>query len=396
MNFQFNNHGYYNILDPNTPIYLGEGPINNAGNIPIALFERDSPEPHTLERFLPFPNNLTVIDVQSDDLTELPALPNGLLQLDCIFNEISILPDLPDSLQRLNISSNQIETLPEILPPNLLRLYAWGNQLQTIPELPPRLTDFVCSENPDIDRLPQVLPTTLRTLHCRKNPLITSLPDLPPNLVVLSCERCNLTKLPEIPHTLKMLFCYRNQLEVMPFLPDGLEFLECQNNKLTKLTNLPNSLKKLECEGNNFDYDSLIKIIKWYDNKIENHYNDDDDDNDIDDDDDIDLDEGIEQYLELRQIYINQLRKIDKQSVATYGSLINQDDEKIHQVYPVVAEYAKFREPNTKVPNGGKKKTRKTRRTRKNSRKNSRKNYRKKLKKNKTKRKRHNDMKTKN
>ena len=78
------------------------------------------------------------------------------------------------------------------------------------------------------------LPYSLQELHCRYNTRLEELQNLPPQLLVLDCSRCNIKNLDNIPDSLKTVYC--------------------QNNLITKFTRLPANLKELSCSGNPFIY----------------------------------------------------------------------------------------------------------------------------------------------
>jgi Leucine-rich repeat (LRR) protein len=83
--------------------------------------------------------------------------------------------------------------------------------------LPKNITKIDVS-NMRITYLPELTRfTELRELHCEFNEL-TSLPDLPENLVVLNCTKNKLTSLPELPNKLERLYCHCNKLRNIPDL----------------------------------------------------------------------------------------------------------------------------------------------------------------------------------
>ena len=78
----------------------------------------------------------------------------------------------------------------------------------------------------------------------------TELPELPPNLIKLSCSKNKLKSLPKLPDSLELIFCYANDLTELPELPSSLIELYASNNYLTKLPKLPDSLIILDCVDN--------------------------------------------------------------------------------------------------------------------------------------------------
>ena len=149
----------------------------------------------------------------------------------------------------LFIDSNKnpkITSIP-LLPPNLEQLECEENQLASLPPLPDTLINLNCNNN-ELESLPP-LPNGLEILDCSENQL-TLLPTLPPGLDDLLCGNNQLTSLPPLPDTLYHLDCDINDLTSLPPLPDNLTSLTCAHNKLTSLPPLPDSLHELFCQGN--------------------------------------------------------------------------------------------------------------------------------------------------
>lgn len=92
---------------------------------------------------------------------------------------------------------------------------------------------------------------TLTKLYC-VGTRITSLPELPAGLAVLSCSKTQITSLPELPASLTELNCSRTQITSLPNLPAGLTRLDCSYTQITSLPNLPAGLTTLYCSGTPF------------------------------------------------------------------------------------------------------------------------------------------------
>ena len=143
--------------------------------------------------------------------------------------------------------TNLLTALPT-LPTNLIVLYCYNNQLTVLPSLPNTMTDIDC-ENNKLTNLP-ILPTSLTGLRCGVNKL-TSLPNLPSSLSSLNCWYNQLTTLPALPNSLLKLYCGNNKITTIPApLPSGLTELFCTTNNLTALPTLPNSIKRFDCSWN--------------------------------------------------------------------------------------------------------------------------------------------------
>lgn len=103
----------------------------------------------TLEETYPvnwtrYPDSLTTLYILAGDISELPQpLPESLVEFDFVTSfQQSLLP-LPSKLQILNV---------------------WSNDLRSLPSLPPSLQQLDCSENSNLNCLPE-LPAGLKTLN---------------------------------------------------------------------------------------------------------------------------------------------------------------------------------------------------------------------------------------
>ena len=123
-------------------------------------------------------DNLTYLNVQFGQISNIPSLPNSLIELDISENLITSLPILPSGLSILKCYLNQLTNLPE-LPNSLIELSCGGNQLTYLPNLPFNLQNLECEGN-QLSYLP-ILPNTLQSLSCSFNQ-ISSLPEVPQNM----------------------------------------------------------------------------------------------------------------------------------------------------------------------------------------------------------------------
>lgn len=163
--------GYYNItgafiFNPQPIEQLTDDNLQDIG-----LYVKDAGlTDEALENYLPFPNNLTDIICDNNQLTQLPDLPTNLVWLNCSFNKITELPNLPNILVNLDCNNNQLKQLPNL-------------------------------QN-----------TNLEMLNCSRN-LLTKIPNLPNGIVRLDCGNNKLTTLPEFPNSLNNLFCRGNDFD---------------------------------------------------------------------------------------------------------------------------------------------------------------------------------------
>jgi Leucine-rich repeat (LRR) protein len=149
----------------------------------------------------------------------------------------------------LDLNDQDLAELPP-LPPNLKKLYCDGNQLTSLPPLP----------------------DTLQVLMCGNNRL-TELPPLPAGLIELHCERNQLTLLPPLPLTLIELNCDYNQITELPQIPARLTNLNARDNPIIKLINLPQGrfLPKVEIFVDDLNLNSAEIYKQFLDESIREH-----------------------------------------------------------------------------------------------------------------------------
>jgi hypothetical protein len=140
-------HGFNNIKT----IIFGKGEITSIANLP---------------------DNLEVLKINDQYLTELNDLPKGLIHLECCNNYLTGMESFPPNLKILNISNNKLETLTN-LPNTLEELYCDNNNISRlilrdiiglevlhcsnnktiiIDGIPPSVKDFKSENNPFIEQ----------------------------------------------------------------------------------------------------------------------------------------------------------------------------------------------------------------------------------------------------
>jgi hypothetical protein len=109
-------------------------------------------------------------------------------------------------------------------------------------------------------------------MYCNAKQL-TSLPELPNDLILLDCSHNKLKKLPKLPDSLKILRCGENELETLPELPEGLRYINCHSNQLINLPNVHYGLTDLLCYNNNLtslpELPDSLKSLWCYNNPLE-------------------------------------------------------------------------------------------------------------------------------
>ena len=114
-------------------------------------------------------------------------------------------------------------------------------RITSIPELPATVRVLSCHHT-DIISIPK-LPDTLNELNCMDNKNLICLPDLPDGLVYLECDNNpKLTSLPKLPRWLRFLSVNNTALESLPDLPEYLSHLSCNSTKITEIPPIPEDL----------------------------------------------------------------------------------------------------------------------------------------------------------
>jgi Leucine-rich repeat (LRR) protein len=149
----------------------------------------------------------------------------------------------------LDLNDQDLAELPP-LPPNLKRLDCEGNRLTSLPPLPATLELLICGWNQ-----------------------LTELPPLPAGLKVLSCEHNNLSSLPQLPLSLIELDCEENQITELPKIPVLLDVLNARNNPIIKLTNLPEPRRfpHVEIFVDDLNFNSAKIYKEFLNNSIREH-----------------------------------------------------------------------------------------------------------------------------
>lgn len=119
--------------------------------------------------------------------------------------------------------------------------------LKEVPNLPPNVKILSLSEN-NIKVLKN-LPKSLKNLEINNNK-ISRIEEFPPNLEILKINNNRLNELVDLPKTLIYIYANKNKIEYIDKLPPNLISLEINNNQLSELPDLPNKLKILEAEDN--------------------------------------------------------------------------------------------------------------------------------------------------
>lgn len=337
------NPGYYILGNPQDPQPIGN--FDEEQNVLGLIIPPGDTE--SLQEWLPWPNNLIDIIVANNRISEIPPLRNGLEWLNCNENQLEHLPTLPNSLEYLFCGSNYIRELPEPLPPNIISIYAWGNNIENLPaRFPDSLNDLNCGNNRLLGLPDDLSNTSMDDFFCDNN-FIVKLSKLPNTLDRLTCNNNRIEKITELPPNLTLLNCSNNRITELPkMLPNRLQELNCSNNKLETLPDLPNSLMKLKCRGNNFNYDTVEKVIAFYQKAIASNY------------------QNTRPTFQEELVYFNNLKeKITQQSARMSYVLENQDHIFDLKMKSKILGFAGLRTPGDKKLGGKKYKSKNKQKT---------------------------------
>ncbi|KAI9137806.1 hypothetical protein BKA69DRAFT_1127902 [Paraphysoderma sedebokerense] len=184
-----------------------------------------------------FLKGLRTLECYNIDVRYLIWLPAQLERLTLVRCGLLKLPNpLPLNLRHLDCADNRISSLPA-LPPSLVILNTSINNLNSLLDLPLSIQVLDLSDNAELSEVP-ALPNSLRHFKCKGTAITfhTSSP-LPPNLQTLDCACCQLTTLPDLPDSLTTLNCSGNRLTTLtPVLPSSLQFFFCHSNSLRTLS----------------------------------------------------------------------------------------------------------------------------------------------------------------
>jgi len=147
----------------------------------------------------------------------------------------------PETITTLKLESMNLQ-FPLIFPPHLTHIELHMCILQELPTIPATVTHLTMNlmtiqGSEFMEHLPN-LPPNLQVLTAQTNGLV-DLPPLPPSLMELDVRENQLTQLPPLPPHIRYLNAHTNRLTQLPQLPDSLEYLNVYGNQLTRLTSIP-------------------------------------------------------------------------------------------------------------------------------------------------------------
>lgn len=216
-----------------------------------------------LFRYLP--NNLTVVDISSSNITDIPFIPT-LKKLYCGGNHIKKIK-LPEGLEVLDISNNPIyevvfpESLLELnslecpilkyeLPSNLKKFSAgfWRSEYpETLPEGLIEL-QLSCIMSFNIIKFPASLKTIFLAGRVGLSPAackpLKTIPVLPDGLINLTIFEMFLENAPEIPETVESLIMVGNHFRKISMLPKSLKYLDLTYNKYLGFFTAPDGFEQ--------------------------------------------------------------------------------------------------------------------------------------------------------
>lgn len=209
--------------------------------------------------------NISLLFMNENSLKNIPPFKNSekVAFFSMTHNFLSDsfnIENLSKSIARLDLSSNKIKCVPPELftsLPELKQLFIFGNEIQELPN------EFSSS--------------SLKILNISSNPL-TSLPPVPPTLVVLSAQGCHFSEFPISPLSMakaESLTCIdfsNNSIESIPqfmekegegkddtlFL-DRIEAFLFSCNKLTEFPQFSNSIRHIDLSQNLIQDVSIVE-----------------------------------------------------------------------------------------------------------------------------------------
>jgi len=192
--------------------------------------------PSSLTTFIASNCKIETFDGSSLDNLRKLNLSNNLL--DCIV--------YPRNLEYLNVNGNNLTELP-ICPVTLTQIYCDGNQIKKINDLSPNLTIFSGKTN-FITEMP-VFPDSTENINLSCN-IISKIGHIPQNIVSFSMAgnslNCSLT----FPKSVIHVDLAGNMLTEFPVFEEGVKDINVSRNSIKQITSLPLTVKTLNCNEN--------------------------------------------------------------------------------------------------------------------------------------------------
>lgn len=259
---------FYNLIDlglaehpitflPSLPMDLmflnvGFCNLNSITNFPPSLVEITlSGQNNVLSSIPPLPSGLKVY-IRSY-LPNLPAetsLPSTLEYYSIAGSNIIDVAPLPSTLKDLDLSGNLSLNMPTF-PAGLERLVIQDMNLTSLPVLPNSLHTLRAGYN-DFTSL-NAFPVNLKSLYVDGCSSLTTIENLPNNLLYLAAYSCALTSIDYIPNSVYGINLSHNNLNSIPNIPNSADIVKLEYNNLTSIPALPNSVNYLGLENNTIE-----------------------------------------------------------------------------------------------------------------------------------------------
>lgn len=205
--------------------------LDNLENLPINIQELDASNNKIKEiNGLNLPGTLTVLKLEKNNITSINNLPPNLIGIDLEDNELSELNiDLPESLSFISIAKNKFRYLPKFSN-NVTVLDISVNYITDINDLPDSITTLDCSRN-ELKQI-RILPKNLKEC-CASNNKISYLWNLSDTIEYLDLSNNKINWVCNIPKNIKKIDLSNNNIRSFNFhnLPDNLEELNLENNE---------------------------------------------------------------------------------------------------------------------------------------------------------------------
>lgn len=172
------------------------------------------------------PKNLKRLDFSSYPLNSFNYLPPNLEYLQCDASKIEEIHNLPNTIKKLKISC-----------------YPY---LQRIINLPDSLKELNLNQSTDLEEIYCQFPKNLRKLNLSMSRL-KEIPILPDTVTVFNISmNSHIKEIPNLPPNLKVLTIFGTNIKSLPYLPDNI--LRLDIDWLSQLNNnsIPNSVRYLD------------------------------------------------------------------------------------------------------------------------------------------------------
>lgn len=172
-------------------------------------------------------DKLKILKISDSKLEQFIKFPKNVVKVDLENNELEDIPDLNDTLKELQIGNNRIRDIGNVNS-SLENIDISFNYLCDLPKLPDSVKYLDFSEN-----------------------YISQISDLPNSLIVLVGSRNEISEiLCSMPHGLEECYLEFNKLIETPSFYSNIKIINLNHNKISDINNIPTTVQELNVKNN--------------------------------------------------------------------------------------------------------------------------------------------------